>query len=54
MRSVPEHHSQEERKMTRKAPGRQSGSIATQDTTFARAAIALIAIGMIAGALISL
>lgn len=40
--------------MTRKATCRHSGSNTTQDTAFVRAAIALVAIGMIAGALISL
>lgn len=40
--------------MTRKATCRQSGPDTTQDTAFVRAAIALVAIGMIAGALITL
>ena len=40
--------------MTRKVTCRQNGSNTTQDTAFVRAAIALVAIGMIAGALISL
>ena len=40
--------------MTRKPTSRQGGSTTAPDTAFARAAIALIAIGMIAGAFISL
>ena len=40
--------------MTRKTNSRHGGTTTAQDTAFARAAIVLIAIGMIAGALISL
>ena len=40
--------------MTRKPTSRQGGTTTAHDTTLTRAAIALIAIGMIAGALISL
>ena len=39
--------------MTRKPTSRQGGTTTAQDTTLARAAIALIAVGMILGTLIS-
>ena len=39
--------------MTRKQTSRQGGTPTAQDTTLARAAIALIAVGMIVGTLIS-